>query len=95
LDYLRVPAGKYLSAQHGSQYCLQPDEFLPILQFASITGIWGIDFCVFLFPATLAALIVVRGQTGLKKLLPGGVGFFCSWCWASANGDCTDPRLQP
>jgi len=32
-------------------------DFLPILQIASITGIWSISFCVFLFSATAAILL--------------------------------------
>src|SRR5215471_11467324 len=31
-------------------------NFLPIVQIASITGIWGISFCIFLFAATIGAL---------------------------------------
>jgi apolipoprotein N-acyltransferase len=34
-------------------------NFLPILQIASVTGIWGISFCIFLFAATIAALFGV------------------------------------
>jgi apolipoprotein N-acyltransferase len=32
-------------------------NFLPVLQIASITGIWGISFCVFLFPAAASAIL--------------------------------------
>jgi apolipoprotein N-acyltransferase len=32
-------------------------KFLPILQLASITGIWGISFCMFLFASTASALL--------------------------------------
>lgn len=31
-------------------------NFLPVLQLASVTGIWGISFCVFLFASTVSAL---------------------------------------
>jgi apolipoprotein N-acyltransferase len=31
-------------------------DFLPLLQVASIAGTWGITFCLFFFPATVAAL---------------------------------------
>jgi len=48
-------------------------NFLPILQVASITGIWGISFCVLLLPATLAALIGIPNQSRQKKWLVGGV----------------------
>ena len=33
----------------------------PVLQIASIAGVWGIGFLLFLFPATLAALFSGRG----------------------------------
>ena len=72
-EYLRASTSPHSTALN---IAYSQMNFLPILQIASITGIWGIDFCVFLFPATLAALIVVRGQTGLKKLLAGGVAVF-------------------
>jgi len=32
-------------------------NFLPVLQLASVTGIWGISFCLFLFSSTLSALL--------------------------------------
>ncbi|MGH9703214.1 MAG: nitrilase-related carbon-nitrogen hydrolase [Candidatus Acidiferrales bacterium] len=32
-------------------------NFLPVLQVVSLTGIWGISFCLFLFPAAVAALL--------------------------------------
>jgi apolipoprotein N-acyltransferase len=32
-------------------------NFPPILQIASVTGIWGISFCLFLFAATLSVLL--------------------------------------
>lgn len=37
-------------------------NFLPILQIASVTGIWGIVFCLFLFPASVAALLVTKNN---------------------------------
>lgn len=49
-------------------------NFLPILQIASIAGIWGISFCVLLFPATIAAICAVPGHTRPKKLLAAGAG---------------------
>ena len=51
-------------------------NFLPILQIASVTGIWGISFCVLLFPATIAAICVVPGQSRPKKILAASVGVF-------------------
>src|SRR5579863_8524722 len=32
-------------------------DFLPLIQIASLVGIWGVSFCMFLFPSTLAALL--------------------------------------
>jgi apolipoprotein N-acyltransferase len=32
-------------------------DFLPILQIASVTGIWGISFCILLFAATVSVLL--------------------------------------
>jgi len=32
-------------------------NFLPIVQIASVTGIWGISFCIFLFASTVAVLL--------------------------------------
>jgi apolipoprotein N-acyltransferase len=51
-------------------------NFLPILQVASLAGIWGVSFCVLLFPAAMAAIVVVPGQTPQKKLLAVSVGIF-------------------
>jgi apolipoprotein N-acyltransferase len=51
-------------------------NFLPVLQIASITGIWGISFCVLLLPATIAAICAIPGQTHAKKLLGLSVAIF-------------------
>ena len=37
-------------------------DFLPVIQIASITGIWAISFTVFLFSGTVAALIAPTGN---------------------------------
>jgi apolipoprotein N-acyltransferase len=42
-------------------------NFLPVLQIASVTGIWGISFCLFLFAATVSVLLSgdrVKGRLG-------------------------------
>jgi apolipoprotein N-acyltransferase len=44
-------------------------NFLPILQVASVAGIWGISFFVLLFSATIAAILSTPGYTREKKLL--------------------------
>jgi apolipoprotein N-acyltransferase len=44
-------------------------DFLPLLQLASVTGIWGIGFCLFLFAATLGVLLSRRGNPREKRRL--------------------------
>jgi apolipoprotein N-acyltransferase len=48
-------------------------DFLPVLQLTALTGIWGITFCLFLFPATLAAVL---GRQGRARRLAGVVAVF-------------------
>jgi apolipoprotein N-acyltransferase len=50
-------------------------NFLPIVQIASITGIWGISFCMFLFAATVAALFS-EGPRSAKITVLVGVSAF-------------------
>ncbi len=44
-------------------------NFLPILQIASLTGIWGISFCLFLFAATASILLGRYGGAGSRRWL--------------------------
>ena len=45
-------------------------DFLPVLQVTSVAGIWGITFCLFLLPATIAAVLNQPGNAaGLVALL--------------------------
>ena len=44
-------------------------DFLPVLQTASITGIWGISFCLFLFAGTAGALLSGYGDARSKRIL--------------------------
>src|SRR5262245_19646767 len=37
-------------------------DFLPLIQIASVTGLWGISFVVFLFAGTVAALFSGAGK---------------------------------
>ena len=37
-------------------------NFLPIIQVASIAGVWGIDFLLFLFPSSIAALLTYSSR---------------------------------
>jgi apolipoprotein N-acyltransferase len=50
-----------VTSVHGTfgDICYSQMNFLPILQIASVTGAWGISFCIFLFAATVAALLNV------------------------------------
>ncbi len=61
-------------------------NFLPILQIASVTGIWGISFFVLLFSSTIAAILSTSGYTAQRKvlivmapLLLGGALAFGTW----------------
>jgi apolipoprotein N-acyltransferase len=48
-------------------------DFLPVVQIASITGIWSISFWLFLFAATLAILIGREGPMRERRHLAGAV----------------------
>ncbi|MGB9512012.1 MAG: nitrilase-related carbon-nitrogen hydrolase [Candidatus Acidiferrum sp.] len=50
-------------------------NFLPILQIASVTGIWGITFTIFLFSATVSALLVPASRSLKLPLLISTVAF--------------------
>jgi apolipoprotein N-acyltransferase len=43
-------------------------NFLPVLQIASMTGIWGIDFLLFLFPSAVALLFLSSNSTQKRNL---------------------------
>src|SRR6266478_5706635 len=47
---------------------------LPIIQIASITGLWGISFIVFLFTGTIAALLSGAGKPWQRRALTIAVG---------------------
>jgi apolipoprotein N-acyltransferase len=49
-------------------------NFLPVLQLASVTGIWGISFCMFLFAATVSVLLSGNHKREGKRGLAIGVG---------------------
>jgi apolipoprotein N-acyltransferase len=44
-------------------------DFLSVIQIAAVTGIWGISFLLFLFPAAIAALTAPASTARQKKLL--------------------------
>lgn len=49
-------------------------NFLPILQIASLTGIWGISFCMLLFAATASILLGRYGSLRGRRILGIAVG---------------------
>lgn len=52
----------------------QMDSLL-VIQIASVTGIWGISFIVFLFAGTVAVLLGGAGKPGRRRALAVTVGF--------------------
>lgn len=51
-------------------------NFLPVLQVVSLTGIWGISFCVLLLSATIVALLSKHGTASQKAKLGVTIGLF-------------------
>ncbi len=49
-------------------------NFLPVIQIASITGLWGISFIVFLFAGTIAALLSGIGNPRQRGALAVTIG---------------------
>jgi apolipoprotein N-acyltransferase len=47
---------------------------LPLIQIASVTGVWGISFVVFLFGGAVAALLSGLGKPAERRVLAIGVG---------------------
>jgi apolipoprotein N-acyltransferase len=50
-------------------------DFLPLLQVASLVGIWGILFCLFFFPAAVATLFAGAASAMQKRRFAVTVGF--------------------
>jgi apolipoprotein N-acyltransferase len=54
-------------------------DFLPLIQIASVTGVWGISFVVFLFAGTVAVLLGGEGNLSRRSALAVALGFLiCS-----------------
>ena len=51
-------------------------NWLPLIQIAALTGIWGISFVVLLFGATAAALLSGLGTRRERTVLFATVGLF-------------------
>jgi apolipoprotein N-acyltransferase len=49
-------------------------DFLPLIQIASVTGLWGISFIVFLFAGAIGALLSGVGKAWQRGALAIGVG---------------------
>ncbi|HTZ49450.1 MAG TPA: nitrilase-related carbon-nitrogen hydrolase [Verrucomicrobiae bacterium] len=70
-------------------------NFLPVLQIASVTGIWGISFTIFLFASTVAAVLVPGPRSVKLPLLIGSaavitaVFVFGAWRLASTPNSPT------
>jgi apolipoprotein N-acyltransferase len=66
-----------LGSPHGTAGSLSYSQlnFLPVLQLASLTGPWGITFCLLLFPAALATAIHVRKTSPQRAYRILGVGW--------------------
>lgn len=47
-----------------------------MLQLTSLTGIWGISFCLFLLPATIAAALSQKGRAINSQRLASVVAVF-------------------
>jgi apolipoprotein N-acyltransferase len=85
---------------HGTfgDICYSQMNFLPILQIASVTGAWGISFCIFLFAATVAALFGVGSVSEktpvaivVSVFLAGVLGF---GMWRLATTPKDSPTLR-
>ena len=82
---------------HGTFFNISYSQmnFLPILQIASVTGIWGISFTIFLFASTMAVLLVPAPRSTKLPLLTGsfvliaGVVAFGAWRLASTPNSPT------
>jgi apolipoprotein N-acyltransferase len=73
-------------------------DCLLILQIASLTGIWGISFSIFLFAATIAALLT-RAPASAKIRLAGSVGIFLACvigfgAWRLASTPTDSPTVK-
>jgi len=51
-------------------------DFLPVLQVTSVAGIWGITFCLFLLPATIAVVLNQARAVSRKNRLATAAGAF-------------------
>jgi apolipoprotein N-acyltransferase len=74
------PHGTYGNLAYSQTDCL------PILQIASITGIWGISDCLLSFCATAAVLIAGSGSKGQKRALAIGMSAYLALVFGLGYG---------
>jgi apolipoprotein N-acyltransferase len=70
LNNITSPHGTFASMGYSQM------DFLPVLQVTSLVGIWGISFCLFLLPATIAAVLSREGGALERRRLAIGVALF-------------------
>jgi apolipoprotein N-acyltransferase len=75
-------------------------DCLPVIQIASITGIWGISFIVFLFAGAAATLLSGAGKPRQRRMLAIAVGsvvcavlVFGKWRLQSNPSQCVEVTL--
>lgn len=70
-------------------------NFLPIIQVASITGVWGIEFLVFLLPSSIAALLFIRPRDSRWKsfAVSAAVIFVAVLAWGSYRSLTTAQQI--
>lgn len=83
LGDVRIPDRDNVASRHVRQSLLYADG-LPVIQIASITGIWGISFLIFLLAGTVATLLTGIGEPRRRCLLAITVGVIV--CAASVFG---------
>ena len=74
IDYLQS-----LGSPHGTfgNLAYTQIDFLPIAQFASLTGVWGADFLLMLLPSALAVLFVFPMQRPVRLAIVIGTAASC------------------
>jgi len=95
LGGVRISYRDRVASQHMGQSRLHKMNCPRIIQVASITGLWGISFILFLFAGTIAALLSGAGKPWQRhgSLLLSASSFVR--CFFLANGGCDRiPRLN-